>query len=443
MNTVALARWPLRMRVALAFLGATAAALFGLGVFVHVRVSAAFEERLKETIAFEADRLAAMPAEDQEAAVRSLGGDPFAQSLSAQGDVRISSALVAAPLLGSESVALESGYRDQQVRVFDDDAASVGEVVVEREASLLLVRRTGEGYLVVGTSREDTDDALAQVRAQLLVGVPLALALAGGLGYVVAGAGLRPIERLRSRAALISDRSAGERLPVPYAEDELRRLAVTLNAMLDRLDEGVERERRFLAEASHELRTPLTLMITEIELALERPRPPEELTSALQSVHDEARRLIVLAEDLLERMGADERGLPIEVKAVDLVALATSVVDRFRPVTGARAISVVAPAHLVILGDADRLDRALSNLVDNALRHGAGNVEVEIRATGDGSILTVIDAGEGFPQDTSPQGSGGGIGLTIVEEIVRAHGGTVDIQRVGGRTRVRVELASP
>ena len=169
------------------------------------------------------------------------------------------------------------------------------------------------GILVVGTSREDAQEALKQLRDQLLVGGLLALVVAGGLGYGVAGAGLRPIEQMRARAATISDRSAGERLPLPAADDELRRLAITLNAMLERLDEGLQRERRFVAEASHELRTPLTLMRTEIELALAQPRPPAELTQALQSMNDEVRRLIALAEHLLERASTTDGSLPIEV----------------------------------------------------------------------------------------------------------------------------------
>ena len=167
--------------------------------------------------------------------------------------------------------------------MYDDDAASGGRAGGETETGALLVRRSDGQLIVVGTSRQDTEEAVAEVRSQLLVGGPIALAVAGLLGYVVAGTGLRPIERLRARAATISDRSAGERLPLPAAEDELRRLAVTLNAMLDRLDEGLQRQRRFVAEASHELRTPLALMLTEVELALSRPRSPEELVGALRS----------------------------------------------------------------------------------------------------------------------------------------------------------------
>jgi signal transduction histidine kinase len=438
------ARWPLRIRVALAFLGSTLVALAGLGVFVHVRMGVALDERLRDTIAVEADRLAALSAQDRSDAVRALGGDVHAEALTRQGDVRTSSRLVAAPLLGSSTDATlnDTGYREGVMRVFDDDAAAAGQREPEREAAVLLVRRTDDGYLVVGTSREDADEALARLRDQLLVGGLLALLVAGGLGYVVAGVGLRPIERMRVRAATISARSAGERLPLPSADDELRRLAVTLNAMLERLDEGLQRERRFVAEASHELRTPLTLMLTEIELALAQPRPPEELTRALASVNDEVRRLIALAEDLLERAGS-EGGLPIDASPVDLVAVATRVADRFRAAAGDRAIRMTAPRSVEVRGDATRLDRALSNLVDNALRHGAGDVVIELRAISDGAVVTVTDEGAGFPSDDMSNGAGAGIGLSIVKEIARAHGGRVEVRRVDDQTCVRVELASP
>jgi signal transduction histidine kinase len=338
------ARWPLRIRVALAFLAATAIALTVLGVVVQVRVTDALEDRLRDTVSAEADRLQALPRASRSDAVGALGGEVHAQVLTSQGVVQASSRLVADPLLqiadDEASGASGSGWREGVVTIFDDDAASAGRQDPERESFVLLLRPVDEGFLVVGTSREDADETLTALRNQLLIAGPLALALAGGLGYLVAGAGLRPIERMRARAATISARTASERLPVPAADDELRRLALTLNATLERLDDGLQRERRFVAEASHDLRTPLALMLTEVELALAQPRPPEELTRALHSIHDEVRRLIALAEDLLERAGAKEAGMPIEARPVNLVALASRVADRFTTTAGGRGIRI-------------------------------------------------------------------------------------------------------
>ena len=440
-------RWPLRTRVALAFLASTAIALAVLGVFVQVRVNDALEDRLRDAVSAEVERLEAMPRVDRLAAVEALDGEVHAQVLASQGDVRASSRLVGSPLVHVSSlqaaVSPGSAWSEGTVRVFDDDAAAAGEQDLERERFVLLVRPVDEGFLVVGTSREDADEALAALRTQVLIASPLALGVAGLLGYLVAGAGLRPIERMRARAATISARTAGERLPVPGADDELRRLALTLNAMIERLDDGLQRERRFVAEASHDLRTPLALMLTEVELALAKPRSPEELEQALHSIDDEVRRLITLAESLLELVGPEDRGLLIEARHVDLVALATRVADRFAVAAGDRAIRITASRSTVIQGDVARLDRALSNLVDNALRHGDGDVGIEIRATGRGAELTVTDEGDGFDPDPPSPAGGGGLGLTIVREIVRAHGGTVEVQRAEERTRVQVSLTSP
>ncbi|MEU6134063.1 ATP-binding protein [Nocardioides sp. NPDC047086] len=435
-------RWPLRTRVALAFLAATAIAVTGLGVLVQLRVSDALEDRLRDSVAAEADRLEAERDGDLPEAVSALGGEVHAQLLTEDGDVEATSRLVADPLLDAAELraSRRSGWLEKTVTVLDDDAAAEGRPDPEQERLLLLVKPVGQGFLVVGTSRQDADDALSTLRNQLLIAGPLALAVAGGLGYVVAGAGLRPIERMRSHAATISARSAGERLPVPEADDELRRLALTLNAMIGRLDEGLQRERRFVADASHDLRTPLALMRTEIELALAGQRTPEELRLALHSVEKEVRRLIALAEELLAQAGSGD-SLPIESRPVDLVDLAARVVERFRVAAGGRDITLTAPRTVDVPGDAARLDRALSNLVDNAIRHGAGDIEVVVGAAPGGAVVTVTDEGDDLPDHTWPQDPG--LGLTIVREVARAHGGTIDVDRVDGRTCVRLVVASP
>jgi signal transduction histidine kinase len=278
-----------------------------------------------------------------------------------------------------------------------------------------------------------------------LLSGPVALVLAGGLGYVVAGFGLRPIERMRARAATISSRSAGERLPVPSTV-ELRRLALTLNAMLGRLDEGLDRERRFAADASHELRTPLTLLLTEVELALASPRTHDELLVALHSAEQEVRRLIALSENLLLLAGADAGHLQVNTQAVDLAELAADVVRRFSSLADAatRSVSTSGDREVLLSGDPDQLRRVVSNLVDNALRHGAGDVEVRVLG-GIQAVLEVSDAGPGFVEErpferfAASHGSVG-LGLSIVEEIVRAHGGEIGISRQLERTVVRVTL---
>lgn len=439
--------WPLRVRVALAFLLATAVALAGLGAFVLLRVEATLEERLDDALEAELDRVAGVQTAERAAAAETPPGELFVQVYDADGRLAASSPGVVGELVPGER---PDGYHDATVSLLDepddepddddndeDRDEDRDEDDTERVPARLLVTTVDGGQVVVGTPRDDTDEAVAEVRTQLLVGGPAALLLAGLLGYLVAGAGLRPIERMRARAATISDRSAGERLPLPVARDELRRLAETLNAMLDRLDEGLDRQRRFVAEASHELRTPLTLMRTELDLALDRPRTSEELTEALRSTDEEVRRLIDLADRLLVLAAADAGRLGLELGQVDLRELAHDVVRRFAPRAAelGRSLTVESaqPTGPVVNGDRGRLDQVLSNLVDNALRHGAGAVTVSIGASRSSVTLSVLDEGPGiserrlFERFNGSHG-GQGLGLAIVREIVLAHGGTVDAE---------------
>src|SRR2546423_3958683 len=171
---------------------------------------------------------------------------------------------------------------------------------------------------------------------------------------------------MRRRAAEISTSSLDERLPVPDTRDEVSRLGETLNDMLARIEGGVLRERRFVADASHQLRTPLALLATELELALGRSRSPAELRAALASATESTARLRRLADDLLLLASADDGRVPLKTEEMDLADLAEQVGKRF----GVR----VEAEPLVVNADPLRLDQALTNMVDNALRHGGGLV---------------------------------------------------------------------
>ena len=275
----------------------------------------------------------------------------------------------------------------------------------------------------------DRDVVLASLLGLLLVVGPLALLLAAFAGYRLAGAALRPVESMRREAAEISAATSGRRLPVPEARDEVRALGETLNAMLERLDEGLLRERRFVADAGHELRTPLALLRTELELALRRERTSTELAAAIRSATEEVERLIRLAEALLVLDHAGEA--PLRLQQLDARELLEAVARRFAA-RGAIEISGGGSFR----GDRDRLEQALGSLVDNALTHGEGTVRLEAEPA-DGEItLRVSDDGAGFPDDFLPRAferfsradgartsGGAGLGLAIVEAVARAHGG--------------------
>ena len=216
-------------------------------------------------------------------------------------------------------------------------------------------------------------------------------------------------------------------------------MGATLNAMLGRLEGALARERRFVADASHELRTPLAILKAEIHLALVEGRSPAELTAALESVGEETDRLSRLADDLLVLARADEGRLPVEREPVRLAELAGRVAER----AGARSepkVTVSIADEIVVSADPLRLEQALANLIDNALRHGNGEVSVEARADNARGLaeIHVIDGGEGFSEELlsraferfaraengRPSG-GAGLGLAIVEAIATAHGGSV------------------
>jgi two-component system OmpR family sensor kinase len=409
-----MSRLPIRLRLTLLFALAMAVVLAAVGAFVYVRLEASLTEQIDENLETRAALLVPDASsqvdltaiEDADAA----DDEGFVQVVAADGTV-----VVGPRARPPDSRTLEVPFR--------------------------------HGTIVFGASLEDRDEALDGLLAQLLVGGPIALLLSSLAGYVLAGAALGPVEAMRRRAAEISAETAGARLPLPATRDEVSRLGETLNAMLGRLEEGLERERRFVADASHELRTPLASLKAELDLALRRPRSREELEEALRSAAEEAERLARLTEDLLVLASASEDGLRLRPTRIDARELLDAVARRFS--ANGRAIEVVAAAE-TLTGDRLRLEQALGNLVDNALRHGAGTVRLEARAEG----LRVRDEGPGFPPAFLPRAfqrfsradeartrGGAGLGLALVDAIARAHGGSASARNLDeGGAEVAISL---
>ena len=431
-----MSRVPIRLRLTLAFALTMAVVLAAAGALIYTRVGDALEEQLSENLGLRAQALSALARErnGQLTAVQ-LGND----------DENVAQ-LIVPGRLPSESL----------ITTVEAERATAGAFFLNRdslraldgEPAKLLVTPVGDGLvLVVGASLEDREEAVTELLAQLLVAGPLALVLATLAGYVVSGAALRPVEAMRRRAEDVSSDRTGQQLPLPAARDEVRRLGETLNAMLGRLEAGIARERRFVADASHELRTPLALLRTELELALRRPRSPAELKQALESAGDQVDRLTTLAEALLVLARAEEAELSYRREAFPASELLETVVPRFLPraTAAGRALEIVGTSHLSLTGDRLRLEQALGNLVDNALRHGDGTVRIEAVRHDSAVELRVSDEGRGFPPafldraferfaraDEARGGSSAGLGLSIVDAIARAHGGTASAVNVDG-----------
>ncbi len=344
--------------------------------------------------------------------------------------------------------------------------AGSGEVTVnDRDANLALLASPIAGspprVLVVGVSTADRDHTLATLRSLLFVGGPLALFLACLAGYVLAAQALAPVERMRGRAARIGDSGVSgaseARLPLPDAHDEIRRLAETLNEMLERIGEAVGRERALVTGASHELRTPLTIMLLELDDALASPeRPRAELEETIRSVREEVRRLASLAEDLLVVARAEQGRLPIAKERIDVNGILRSLGERYGQLEGmvAGPVFVEEGPPTAIEADVGRLHQALRNMIDNALHHGGGRIVVRATASARAVELHVYDEGPGFPPDVLPRvferfaraeteipRGGLGLGLAIVSAVAAAHDGRAQAEnRPGGGAHVWVTL---
>jgi signal transduction histidine kinase len=285
------------------------------------------------------------------------------------------------------------------------------------------------------------DHELVRLRKLLLIAGPLALLLASVAGHEVARAALAPVDRMRARSERITEHQLSERLPVPASGDEIAALGRTLNAMLDRIEAAVARERRLVSDASHELRTPLTTLRAEVDLALLGDRDPAELRAALESASQEARRLSRLADDLLVLARVDQGRLPLNPEPLAPRDLLEETAARARAAAEMRGRSIVvgdaAAGGSAVLADRDRVTQALDNLVTNALRYGEGTIALSARADGDLVELHVTDEGRGFPEEmlgheferfargAGARGSepGSGLGLALVAALAVAHGG--------------------
>jgi heavy metal sensor kinase len=423
--------------VTLAFAVVSAVVLAALGYFVYARFDAELSEQIDQSLRTHGDDIASLVGTGDLARNSKLLGreESFAQVLTPQGQIYAST-----PQLG----------RHPQLTPAEAARASHASFVVTREhvpsisgqARLLARPADGSGgrfVVVVAASLDDRNESLANLGTILLIGGPVALLLASLAGYVVSGRALRPVEAMRRRAAAISAAEPEQRLPLPAADDEIRRLGETLNQMLARLEEGLERERAFVDDASHELRTPLAMHKTELELALRYAKTPEEMRAAISSAIVEVDRLIQLAEDLLVLARSEEGKLALDLRRVTVAELLADVRERFsaRIDETGRSLVIEPSDGLTVEGDRLRLEQALTNLVENAIEHGGGEITVHASESDGEVAIHVEDRGPGFApefigraferfsrDDAARGGDGTGLGLAIVEAIARAHRGS-------------------
>jgi heavy metal sensor kinase len=324
----------------------------------------------------------------------------------------------------------------------------------------------GARYLVeTGVLMDEVQAHLRRWLMFLLVVLPVVTALSVGGGSLLVKRALSPVDRIAASAERISSHNLSERLPVAQTGDELERLSIALNHMIQRLDEAFQYSRRFMADASHELRTPLTVLRGELESCIQEPTPAPEWRERLASALEEVERLAGIVEGLFAISRLDAGEAAAEWVKLDLARLAAATADQMSLLAEDKNIQVTCAATepVWVEGDQARLKQVVVNLLDNAIKYtlNGGAVGLTVNANHSKAVLEVTDNGIGIPAEALPRVfdrffrvdkarsrelGGAGLGLSIVKSICTAHHGHVEASSLpgqGSQFRVELPLAAP
>ena len=385
----------------------------------------------------------------EEVARRVEAGGPSAELLPDDGEDSDDDDLIIRVATKDGRVLVPSSGRVPSDIDLVEEGLSDGYAVAKEDAEF-----EGVEYVVtVAASLEDAAESANVLVPPLVLGVPILGLVVGATTWWLTGRALQPVERIRAEVSEIGEEALDRRVPVPGSRDEVHLLAVTMNEMLGRLESSQHRQRRFVSDASHELRTPLAVLRQTGEVARQYPHAmgSEELAD---TVLEESARMQRLVEQLLVLARSDEGRLLAERRDVDLDDLVLAEAGRARAAGLAVDTTGVGPGR--VLGDAGALAQVVRNLVDNALRHAAGQVRLTLTSEAGAVVLAVEDDGPGVPAEErervferfvrldearASHDGGSGLGLAIVREIARQHGGdaTIDASDLGG-ARVVVRL---
>lgn len=451
-----------RIRLTCWYAGVLALSLIAFAFLVYYAVSRNFHDRQDESLRSSAHTVASVYLEELEeegSATKAnqvvlkemVFPDRYVEIIDASGNVvawtsNLNGAVLTVPA-AARSLTRQTGVGYADVRGL-------------RLAVVPLSAKQELGFAVVAEPLSVIDEDLRALRRDFFAGVPLILLLATAGGYFLALKSLRPINSMNRQLQRITAENLAERLDVTSASDELGRLTLTINELLERLETSFTEQQRFVADASHELRTPLAILRGETDVALERERRPEEYRHSLLLIKEEAERLSRIVEDLfmLARRPVDARAVVKE--QVDFSAMLSDCVRAAQVLAYPKNLSLQMNAEpsITLAGDDDLLKRMVLNLLDNAVKYTPEGGAISLEATAEnGNVRMVVrDNGIGIPAEDQPYVfdrfyrvdkarsrslGGAGLGLSIVHWIVTVHGGEVSLHSgPGGGSMFVVEL---
>lgn len=436
-------RWSLRARLTAAATLVIIVLLSAAAAGLVWRVDTALQTSTDAAARRQASDLAAASAGSSTPKVPATAGEALVQITDASGRVVASSAAIEGePPAFSVPVSAPGRAPDARtvaVAAIDD---------AQYRVVAMATRGSPSYHIYVALPISEAGQSITALTRTLAVGVPLLAATFAGLTWMFAGRALRPVETLRRQADDISLSDLGRRLEVPSTGDELQRLGVTLNSLLERLDGSLNRQRQFVADAAHELRSPVAAIRSQAEVSDHVNRLPSPSALAMESV-----RLTHLVDDLLAlaRIDAEPRHRRDRLDLDDIVLAEVSLLRQRTDV----AVDVSGVSAAQVIGDAGQLARAVRNVLDNAARYAASRVVVGLRAGRSEAELVIRDDGPGIAaadrhrvlerftrlDDARARSTGGvGLGLAIVDQVVAVHGGVLRVEDGGPGARIVIRL---
>jgi len=458
----------LRARVTAFYVSMLALALAVFSFAVYGGVSAFLTNSMERTLMHTAESIVA----DYLVPLNAKGDAWFLSEMSESYPAGISDPFVRVSQGGK--ILYESGdMREPLVRVsklsLPSDSASVKTLrraTAETGQSLMIYTlayaspRGSPIWVETGANMEPLFHLLHSLFLILLVVTPAILVGAAVGGHLLMAGPLRPVVALTEQAEHIGRKELGERLPIIHSGDELERLSLALNRMIERLEEALAHNQRFSADASHELRTPLTIIRGELESLLEIPELQTQAVEGISSALEESDRMSRIVNNLLTISRLDGGGERIEMLPVELTSILKITLDHMSLLADEKGIIITceAPAPVWVSGDAMRLKQVIVNLIDNAIKYTpeGGSILVRLVAHEEQAILTVTDTGIGIPAASLPfvfnrfyrtdkarsrESGGTGLGLAIVKAICTAHQAAVSIESAENKGAIlRVQL---